>query len=85
MRSLRVTRMILPALLLLAAACTEWNDMPQEPCRGGSRIYGIVSGGSGPIAGVEVRAEATDRSAYLESETEFDGTYELLVPPGTFS
>lgn len=84
MKPLRLARVILASLLLIATTCTEWNDMPQAPCSGGARIFGVVTGGSGPIAGVDVMANSISGTAAVQAETEADGTYELLVPSGEY-
>jgi hypothetical protein len=84
MRLLRLTRLILPALLLLAVTCSEWDDVPQAPCRGAGKIYGVVTGGSGPLAGSTVRVLSIDQSAWLDGETNSDGSYEVSVPPGKY-
>lgn len=79
-----LVRISLPVLLLLLAGCTDWNDMPQAPFRGGSRIYGVVTGGSGPVFRARVVAESPSSSDRIEARTEADGSYEMLVPPGDY-
>jgi hypothetical protein len=81
---MRLLRLILPTLLLLAVTCSEWDDVPQAPCRGTGKIYGVATGGSGPLAGSTVRVTSIDRSAWLDDETSSDGSYEVSVPPGRY-